>query len=111
VTPAARVQASIELLDLIITAARENGPAADTIIANGFKMRRYAGSKDRRAIRELIYSAIRSFGMMPKTGRMAMIGLSKSDPALAECFDGSPYGPKQIEPGEQRVGPVGACPT
>jgi 16S rRNA (cytosine967-C5)-methyltransferase len=34
VTPAARVQASIELLDLIIAAARENGPAADTIIAN-----------------------------------------------------------------------------
>jgi 16S rRNA (cytosine967-C5)-methyltransferase len=89
VTPAARVQTSIELLDLIITAARENGPAADTIIATWFKTRRFAGSKDRRAVRELVYSAIRAFGMMPKSGRMAMVGLAKKDKALADCFDGS----------------------
>ena len=102
-TPAARVQASIELLDLIIAAARENGPAADTIIANWFKTRRFAGSKDRRAIRDHVYSAIRAFGMMPKTGRMAMIGLTKGDKELAALFDGSPYGPAVIEDGEQRV--------
>jgi 16S rRNA (cytosine967-C5)-methyltransferase len=103
VTPAARVQTSIELLDLIITAARENGPAADTIIATWFKTRRFAGSKDRRAVRELVYSAIRAFGMMPKTGRMAMVGLAKKDKALSDCFDGSPYGPAVIDPAEQRV--------
>jgi 16S rRNA (cytosine967-C5)-methyltransferase len=103
VTPAARVQASIELLDLIIAAARENGPAADTIIANWFKTRRFAGSKDRRAIRDHVYSAIRAFGMMPKTGRMAMIGLTKGDKELAALFDGTPYGPAVIEDGEQRV--------
>ncbi len=102
-TPAGRVQASIELLDLIITAARENGPAADTIIATWFKTRRFAGSKDRRAVRELIYAAIRAFGMMPKTGRMAMVGLTKGDPELAACFDGSTYGPAVIDPAEQRV--------
>jgi 16S rRNA (cytosine967-C5)-methyltransferase len=102
-TPAARVQASIELLDLIITAARENGPAADTIIANWFKTRRYAGSKDRRAVRDHVYAAIRAFGMMPKNGRMAMVGLTKGNKALAECFDGTPYGPAVIEDGEQRV--------
>ena len=102
-TPAARVQTSIELLDLIIAAARENGPAADTIIATWFKTRRFAGSKDRRAVRELVYSAIRAFGMMPKTGRMAMVGLAKKDKALADCFDGSPYGPAVIDPAEQRV--------
>jgi 16S rRNA (cytosine967-C5)-methyltransferase len=103
VTPAARVQASIELLDLIITAARENGPAADNIIAGWFKTRRYAGSKDRRAVREHVYAAIRAFGMMPKTGRMAMVGLTKRDAALAACFDGTPYGPAVIDPAEQRV--------
>jgi 16S rRNA (cytosine967-C5)-methyltransferase len=102
-TPSARVQTSIELLDLIIAAARENGPAADTIIGTWFKTRRYAGSKDRRAVREHVYAAIRAFGMMPKTGRMAMIGLSKKDKALADCFDGSPYGPAAIDPAEQRV--------
>jgi 16S rRNA (cytosine967-C5)-methyltransferase len=103
VTPAARVQASIELLDLIITSARENGPAADTIIANWFKTRRYAGSKDRRAVRDHVYAAIRAYGIMPKTGRMAMVGLTKKDPLLAACFDGTPYGPAKIAREEQRV--------
>ena len=51
-TPAARVQAAIELLDSIAAAAREAGPAADTIIAAYFRERRYAGSSDRRAVRE-----------------------------------------------------------
>ena len=43
-TPAARVQAAIDLLDLIIAAARDDGPAADTLIARYFRDRRYAGS-------------------------------------------------------------------
>jgi 16S rRNA (cytosine967-C5)-methyltransferase len=103
VTPAARVQAAIELLDLIIASAREGGAAADNIIATWFKTRRYAGSKDRRAVRDHVYAAIRAFGMMPKTGRMAMIGLAKGDKVLGECFDGSPYGPPKIGAGEQRV--------
>ncbi len=102
-TPPARVQMAIELLDKIIASARENGPAADTIIAAWFKERRFAGSKDRRAVRDHVYAAIRAFGMMPKTGRMAMVGLTKGNKALAECFDGSPYGPAAIEDGEQRV--------
>jgi 16S rRNA (cytosine967-C5)-methyltransferase len=102
-TPSARVQSAIEILDLIITAARENGPAADTIVSNWFKTRRFAGSKDRRAVRDLVYSAIRAFGMMPKTGRMAMVGLANHDKALAALFDGSLYGPAVIERSEQRV--------
>jgi 16S rRNA (cytosine967-C5)-methyltransferase len=102
-TPAARVQSAIEILDLIIASARENGPAADTIIASWFKTRRFAGSKDRRAVREHVYAAIRAFGMMPKTGRMAMVGLASHDKTLATCFDGTPYGPAEIERTEQRV--------
>ncbi|HWL46114.1 MAG TPA: RsmB/NOP family class I SAM-dependent RNA methyltransferase, partial [Sphingomonadaceae bacterium] len=58
-TPAARVQAAIELLDEIVRAARDGGAAADTLIARYFKARRYAGAKDRRAVRELVYRAIR----------------------------------------------------
>ncbi len=102
-TPPARVQMAIDLLDKIIASARENGPAADTIIAAWFKERRFAGSKDRRAVRDHVYAAIRAFGMMPKTGRMAMVGLTKGDKVLADCFDGSTYGPATIEDGEQRV--------
>ena len=102
-TPAARVQSAIVILDLIISAARENGAAADTIIANWSKSNRFAGSKDRRAVRDHVYSVIRAFGMMPKNGRIAMIGLTKRDKELASCFDGSQYGPAVIDPTEQRA--------
>lgn len=90
-TPSARVQAAIELLDEIITAAREGGAAADTLIARYFKARRYAGSKDRRAVRDLVYTAIRRAGERPASGRAAMLGVA--DPAL---FDGSAHGPAPV---------------
>jgi 16S rRNA (cytosine967-C5)-methyltransferase len=102
VTPAARVQSAIEILDLVITAARENGAAADTIFAQWSRSNRFAGSKDRRAVRDHVYEAIRAFGMIPKNGRAAMVGLAKRDYALAACFDGSTYGPPIIERTEQR---------
>ena len=57
-TPAARVQAAIELLDTVITSARSKGAPADRIIAEYFRTRRYAGSKDRRAVRDLVYQAM-----------------------------------------------------
>lgn len=95
-TPAARTQAAIELLDAIIAAARESGAAADTLIARYFAQRRYAGSKDRRAVRELVYAAIRRLGERPADGRAAMLALAATDPALAATFDGSPHGPAPI---------------
>ncbi|MCD2315806.1 RsmB/NOP family class I SAM-dependent RNA methyltransferase [Sphingomonas sp. IC-11] len=99
-TPAARTQAAIELLDAIIAAAREGGAAADTLIARYFASRRYAGSKDRRAIRELVYTAVRQCGEPPSSGRGAMLLVAQSDPELASRFDGSQHGPAAIEPGE-----------
>jgi 16S rRNA (cytosine967-C5)-methyltransferase len=98
--PAARVQAAIDLLDRIILAARDQGAAADTLIARWFAERRYAGSKDRRAVRELVYDAVRLCGERPETGRAAMLALAAQRPELAEAFDGSSYGPAAIEPGE-----------
>ena len=68
-TPGARLAAAIELLDAVIAAAREGGAAADTLIARYFATRRYAGSKDRRAVRELVYEAIRRFCEPPASGR------------------------------------------
>jgi len=100
-TPAARVQAAIELLDQVIVAARDNGPPADRILAEGFRQRRYAGSKDRRAIRELVYGAIRVCGPLPATGRAAMLRLAELDSAIAPLFDGSGYGPAAIAPNEK----------
>src|SRR5690242_5308919 len=100
-TPGARTQAAIELLDAIVIAARDAGPAADTLIARYFVERRYAGSKDRRAVRELVYAAIRRAGERPETGRAAMIGLAADDLAVAATFDGGPHAPAPIGPDEQ----------
>ena len=74
-TPSARVQTAIEILDAILLAARTNGAAADSVIAQEFRARRYAGSKDKRAVRDLVYRAIRGFGALPISGRAAMLGL------------------------------------
>lgn len=108
-TPAARVQAAIELLDEIIAAAREAGAAADTVVARYFKARRYAGSKDRRAVRDLVYRAIRRAGERPETGRAAMLGLAADDLDLRVLFDGSAHAPAPIEKGEAAA-PASAAP-
>lgn len=99
-TPAARAQAAIELLDQIVAAARGGGAAADTLIARYFKTRRYAGAKDRRAVRELVYRAVRRAGELPASGRAALIGLARDDADVAAAFDGSVHGPAAIGRGE-----------
>jgi len=99
-TPQARVQAGIEILDAVIAAARNKGAPADRIIADWFRPRRYAGSKDRRAVRELVYVAIRQCGEVPVSGRAAMLRVAEGDPALASLFDGSRHAPAPVVPGE-----------
>jgi 16S rRNA (cytosine967-C5)-methyltransferase len=99
------MQAAIELLDEIAAAAKGAGAAADTLIARYFKTRRYAGSGDRRAVRELVYRAIRAWSEPPPTGRAAMLGLASQDPILLAAFDGSPHGPAEASPGETGVAP------
>ena len=95
-TPAARVQTAIELLDTIIASARAKGAPADRILGDWFRQNRFAGSKDRRAIRELVYVAIRACGPIPKSGRAAMLRLGQGDPSILPLFDGSNYGPAPI---------------
>ena len=104
-TPQARLQAAIELVDEVIAAAREGGAAADTLIARYFRTRRYAGSKDRRAVRELVFRAIRRAGEVPVSGRAALLGLEDQ----RASFDGSPHGPAPVQEGEP-VAPSGIAP-
>ncbi|MGB5075888.1 MAG: RsmB/NOP family class I SAM-dependent RNA methyltransferase [Sphingorhabdus sp.] len=101
--PPARLQSAIELLDAVITAARDGGPSADQLAKRFFSERRYAGSKDRRAVRELTWSAIRQFGECPKTARSAFVAMADGDPEIAILFDGSEYGPASIAPNELRA--------
>ena len=99
-TPAARLQAAIEVLDEVIASARDDGPPADAIVTRYFKHRRYAGSKDRRAVRELVFRAIRRSGEQPVSGRSAILGLAQDEPELLELF-GQPRGPELRAPGEE----------
>lgn len=99
-TPSARVQAAIEVLDLVIEAARNNGGPADRIVADWFKSRRFAGSGDRRAVRDLVFGAIRTCGEIPQSGRAAMLLLASKDATLAGLFDGSAHAPEPIRIGE-----------
>lgn len=101
--PAARTQAAIELLDAIIISARDGGAAADTLIARYFAERRYAGSKDRRAVRALVYDAIRMLGERPDNGRAAMLALADTKPEIAVHFGGEGHAPAAIEPDEPRA--------
>lgn len=99
-TPAARVQAAIDLLDAVIAAAGRGGASADRIAAEWFRTRRFIGSKDRRAIRDRVWDAIRACGDVPPSGRAAMLRVAQDDPALTALFDGSRYGPASIVAGE-----------
>ena len=103
-TPSARVQAAIEILDQVIASARDDGPPADALVTRYFKARRYAGSKDRRAVRELVFSAIRRSGERPASGRAAMLGLAEEEARLLDLFDGSPHGPAPREPADAVAG-------
>ena len=55
-TPAARLQASIELLSEIET----DGRPADLVARRYLRARRYIGSKDRRAITDRLYAVLRA---------------------------------------------------
>jgi 16S rRNA (cytosine967-C5)-methyltransferase len=99
-TPAARVQAAIEILDAVIAAAKAGGAPADRVFSEWFRTRRFAGSKDRRAVRDLVYNAIRACGPIPESGRAAMLRLVQGDEALASLFDGGRHAPEPIDPAE-----------
>ncbi len=99
-TPAARLQAAVEILDLVVDSARDDGPPADSLVTRYFKTRRYAGSKDRRAVRELVFRAIRRTAERPRSGRSAILGLAQEDRSLLELF-GEPRGPEPSAQGEE----------
>jgi 16S rRNA (cytosine967-C5)-methyltransferase len=107
-TPAARLQAAIEVLDEVIASAREDGPPADAIVTRYFKHRRYAGSKDRRAVRELVFRAIRRAAERPRSGRAAILGLAEDEGALLALF-GEPRGPAPLADADENA-PSGYVP-
>ena len=107
-TPAARLQAAIEIIDEVIASATNDGPPADAIVTRYFKSRRYAGSGDRRAVRELVFRGIRRSAELPDSGRAVIVGLVQDQPDLKDLF-GQQRGPEPITDDEMAT-PASAVP-
>jgi len=104
VTPSARLAAAIEILDEI---ARSKGPADGAIKAWG-RNHRFAGSKDRRAIAEHVYVALRArarsaWRMGADDGRALVLGSFAGGPAevVEPLFAGDAHGPAPLRDDER----------
>jgi len=105
-TPAARVAAAIDILDPWLA-----GDPIEKLLTNWSRGSRFAGSKDRAAVRDLVYDALRnrnSFAALggDMTGRALMLGRLRArneDPD--QYFTGEGYGPSRLEEAE-RTQPV-----
>jgi 16S rRNA (cytosine967-C5)-methyltransferase len=107
-TPAARVQAAIEVLS-----ALEQTPApADRVLRDFFRARRYAGSKDRAAVADRVFDCYRHYysygwrmgGHDPRRLAIASVLAEGRDPA--EIFSGVNYAPAAL--GDDERGVIGA---
>lgn len=104
-TPAARVQAAIEILDRIL-----DGDPTEKALTGWARRSRFAGSKDRAAVRDHVFDAIRckrSFAALggAMTGRGLMLGALRSagsDPAA--FFTGVAHAPDPLTTSEVAAG-------
>lgn len=111
-TPGARVQAAIERLDEIA-----GGMAAEQSLTRWARGSRFAGSKDRAAVRDHVFDALRRWRSCAmagggETGRARMIGLARLQGLdLADLFSGLGHAPAPLSAGEQKAGtaPDGAA--
>ena len=105
-TPAARLQAAIEILDLIIV-----GRAAEQALTGWARTHRFAGSKDRAAIRDHVFDCMRckrSFAHLggAETGRGLVLGLMRATgQEVAEIFTGQGHAPPPLTPQEAAHAP------
>lgn len=112
-TPDARMQAAIELLDLVDESNQNKGLPVDVLFRAYFRKRRYAGSKDRRAIRGLLFDVMRDWGRarwLAKQAQLAPVGRSHfiayalaNHRDLIDLFGDTGYGPQTLDASEQKA--------
>lgn len=100
-TPAARVQAAIDVLDQVF-----GGVPAEKALTAWARGARYAGSKDRAAVRDHVFQAIRCRDSYAArggglTGRQVMIGQIRTENGdLEALFTGARYAPPSLTEAE-----------
>lgn len=119
-TPAARIQATIELMEHLQSVWRADRRApVDSLMATYFKSRRYIGSKDRGAISDLLYFVLRHGGTLEwhieqcdravNPRRVVMVGLlffgekPLSREKIIEQFNGLQYSPAPLNDAEHVI--------
>ncbi|CUH66556.1 Ribosomal RNA small subunit methyltransferase B [Thalassovita gelatinovora] len=100
-TPGARIQAAAEILELWL-----DGEAAEKALTGWARRSRFAGSKDRAAIRDHVFDAIRckrSYAALggALTGRGLMIGMARAQQLeIADLFSGQGHAPDPLSEAE-----------
>lgn len=110
--PGARIGAVIEILDELADAS---GPA-ERVVSAYTRSRRYIGSKDRRAIGDLVYGVLRArlrldwwlarYGYLERSARLETLAYLQLSQKLAQSeiaglFDGAGYGPEKLTKSEE----------
>ena len=112
-TPAARIQAVIDLLSEVLATPRP----ADTLASNYFRNRRFIGSKDRAAINQKFYRLMREYHRLSwwiagagaevnaRTLVIAALILDKehSPASLVPAFSGDTYAPQPLSEQESAL--------
>ena len=104
-TPSAHISAAIELVDRILA-----GELADRALAGWGRKNRYAGSKDRAAIADLVFDVLRckrSYSSLGggDDGRALLLGHLRDAGLAPEAFFGAgPYAPTALTDEERSAG-------
>jgi 16S rRNA (cytosine967-C5)-methyltransferase len=115
VTPDARLRATIEVLEII----ENTYTAANNIVRIYFRSRRYAGSKDRRAVRNHVFNVIRhrarldwwiagAAGNLEPSARLrtlasAMILDEETEEGIKSLFHGAAHSPGPLSINEEKL--------
>jgi len=98
-TPAARLSAAIEVLDLHLA-----GTPVEKALTNWARRSRYAGSKDRAALRDIVFDCLRRRASLfhasdQRSGRGLVLGhvaLDHDRSELEQLFSGEGYAPARL---------------
>ena len=99
-TPGARLQAAIEVLDRV-----QAGAAPEVALTNWARASRFAGSKDRAAVRDHVYDVLRRWRSCAAlgggdSGRALVLGLLRGRGGDLSLFDGARHAPAPLTAAE-----------